>query len=245
MEQNVLFEEKVYLQPRDLNKIGPKSIDDTLLDHLKINLEGRCSQHGFVKSNSLTILSRSMGQLEHGRFTGNIVFHIQAQGKVYNPSNGTRITGKIVKRNNMGLYVMYENAIRILVPRDLHLGNEEFEELGVDDEIEIEIRKSRFQPHDEFILSVGVFIQRVAVAGNQEMPGSVIPKIPGSPEVELNTIKEETNIESGEESGEEEESQEEEAEDKNINLLGALGASEQSDEESDVEVEDGESDDEE
>jgi hypothetical protein len=64
-----------------------------------------------------------MGRLEHGRYTGNIVFHVQLQGKVYNPVNGTRITGKIDKKNKMGLYIIYNDAIRILIPRDLHIGN--------------------------------------------------------------------------------------------------------------------------
>jgi DNA-directed RNA polymerase subunit E'/Rpb7 len=160
MEQSVIFEEKVYLSPKDLNDVAKDSIDGILLKHMRTKLENRCSQHGFVIPRSLTILSRSMGQLENGRFTGNVVFHVQAEGKVYNPANGTRITGTILKKNKMGLYVIYKDAIRILVPRDLHIGNEDFESLDINDTITIEIRKSRFQIRDTFILSVGVFIGR-------------------------------------------------------------------------------------
>ncbi len=160
MEQSVIFEEKVYLSPKDMNEVAKDSIDGILLKHMRTKLENRCSQHGFVIPRSLTILSRSMGQLENGRFTGNVVFHVQAEGKVYNPANGTRITGTILKKNKMGLYVIYKDAIRILVPRDLHIGNEEFDALDINDTITIEIRKSRFQIRDTFILSVGVFIGR-------------------------------------------------------------------------------------
>ena len=99
-----------------------------------------------------------MGQLEHGRYTGNIVFHVQIKASVYNPSNGTRITGTIEKKNKMGLYMVYDNAIRILVPRDLHLGNEGFDSLNSGDKISVEIRKSRFQIQDPFILSVAVLV---------------------------------------------------------------------------------------
>lgn len=164
MEQLVLFEEKVYITPKDMNRVVKEPLDDIIMKQLANNLENKCSQHGFVIPNSLQMLSRSMGQLENGRYTGNIVFNIQAQGKVYNPYNGTRITGTILKRNKMGLYVIYKDAIRILVPRDLHLGNMEFENLQVGDTIEIEIRKSRFQIHDKFILSIGVFIGSKGVA---------------------------------------------------------------------------------
>lgn len=160
MERNVIFEEKVYLSPKDMNRVSKESIDTILMKHLREKLENKCSQHGFVIPKSLSMLSRSMGLIENGRFTGSIVFHIQAQGRVYNPVNGTRITGTILKRNKMGLYVIYRDAIRILVPRDSHLGNQEFEELQVGDTIEIEIRKSRFQIQDPFIISVGVLVGR-------------------------------------------------------------------------------------
>lgn len=163
MEQIALFEEKIYLTPKDMNTIGSQTIDAVLLDHLKEKLENKCSRHGFVIQNSLEVLSRSMGQIENGKFTGNIIFHIQAQGRVYNPANGTRIVGRILKKNKMGIYMIYKNAIRILIPRDLHIGNEEFEKLQPQDTIEVELRKSRFQINDKYILSVGVFVGRFGV----------------------------------------------------------------------------------
>jgi DNA-directed RNA polymerase subunit E'/Rpb7 len=105
-----------------------------------------------------------MGILENGRYTGSIIFYVQAQGRVYNPANGTMITGKVLKKNNMGLYVIYRDAIRILVPRDLHMGNEDYESLEVGDTINVEIRKSRFQIYDPFILSVANYKNRETAA---------------------------------------------------------------------------------
>jgi DNA-directed RNA polymerase subunit E'/Rpb7 len=167
MEQVALFEEKVYLTPKALRLVAKTSIDSILLEQLRSKLENKCSQHGFVIPNSLELLSRSMGQLENGRFTGNIVFHVQAKGRVYNPANGTQIVGTILKQNKMGLYIIYDDAIRILVPRDLHLGNEDYDSLRVGDSIRVELRKSRFQIQDKFILSVGVFVER---ADADELP---------------------------------------------------------------------------
>lgn len=164
MEQSVLFEQKVALTPKDMNRMGKESVDSLLLAQLRQTLEGKCSQHGFVIPMSLEILSRSMGQLEHGRYTGNVVFHVQLQGKVYNPANGTQVSGVIEKKNKMGLYIIYNDAVRILVPRDLHIGNENFEALQPGEKINIEIRKSRFQIQDSFILSIGVLAEGVATA---------------------------------------------------------------------------------
>ncbi len=157
MEQLALFEEKVALTPKDMNKVSTEDINGILLEHLKKDIEGKCSSHGYVIPNSLELLSRSVGHLDNGRYTGNIIFHVQAQGKVYNPSNGIEIVSEIKKKNKMGLYLIYEDAIRILVPRDLHLGNDEFEALEVGETIRVELRKSRFQIRDNYILSVGVY----------------------------------------------------------------------------------------
>ena len=53
----------------------------------------------------------------------------------------------------------YKNAIRVIVPRDLHIGNELFENVTIGDIIRVEIKKSRFQINDESILSVGIFLE--------------------------------------------------------------------------------------
>jgi len=175
MEQTVLFEEKLYLSPKDMNHISKSNpIDKILLNHLRTKLEGRCSKHGFVIPNSLEILSRSMGTIENGTYTGNIIVHVQTQGRVYNPVNGTRLVGTIDKHNKMGLYIIYKNSIRILIPRDLHIGNEEFDKLVKGDTVEIEVRKSRFQIHDPFILSVGVYIGRASSSEEIAAPTTTV-----------------------------------------------------------------------
>ncbi len=168
MEQTVVFDEKIYLTPADMNQVGTKTVDAILLTHLQTKLENQCSQHGFVLPNSLSILSRSYGYLENGRFTGNVIYHVQAQGRVLNPACGTHVIGTILKKNKMGCYVIYEDAIRILIPRDMHLGDDSFESLEPGDMIEIDIRKSRFQIHDKFILSVGKFVKRADGTEQQE-----------------------------------------------------------------------------
>jgi DNA-directed RNA polymerase subunit E'/Rpb7 len=173
MEQVVIFEEKVYITPKSMNLVAKEGLDSILLKQLRKKLENKCSQHGFVIPNSLEILSRSMGLIESGHYTGNIVFHVQSQGRVFNPVNGTRIVGTILKKNKMGLYIIYKDAVRVLIPRDRHLHEqdimEEFESLEIGDSIEVEIRKSRFQIHDTFILSVGAYLRK-AEEPDTELP---------------------------------------------------------------------------
>lgn len=159
MEHSVIFEELVSLNPNDFSK-NIESINSLLIEKLKQKLENKCSKHGFVLSNSLKILSRSMGKASVGRFTGDYAFYVQIQGNVLNPPDGVVLEGEVVSKNKMGVYLNYKNAIRVIIPRDLHIGNDEFDSIAVGEKVKVEIKKSRFQVNDDSILSVGIFINK-------------------------------------------------------------------------------------
>ena len=162
MEHQAVFEERVPITPKELNRLSDDTAETILLEKLRTKLENRCSKHGFVIPGSLEIISRSMGLVEVGRFTGDIVYQVQAQGKVLNPSDGLLLTCEVLKKNKMGIYVEYKDAIRVLLPRDLHIGNTEFDALVIGDNIEVEIKKSRFQVNDPFILCVGIYKAKIS-----------------------------------------------------------------------------------
>lgn len=157
MEQIAVFQEKVSIAPIDLRG-DITSFEDILLDKLKKQLEGKCSKHGYVIPGSLQLLSRSMGFAEKGRGTADFLYYLKAQGKVYNPPDGLVVEGQIMLKNKMGCYVILDNAIRVMVPRDLHIGNEEFDELDVGNRIRIEIKRSQFRANASHILSIGQYL---------------------------------------------------------------------------------------
>lgn len=157
METVALFEEKIPITPRDLSR-GSVNIESLLTEKLSLKLENRCSLHGFVLPGTIKLLSRSLGYVEKGRFTGDIVFHIQAEGNVIYPPDGTILQGEVLRKNKMGMFINYKDAIRIILPRDLHIGSEEFDTLQVGELVKVEIKKSRFQVNDEYILSVGLYL---------------------------------------------------------------------------------------
>jgi len=67
----------------------------------------------------------------------------------------------VIRKNKMGLYVDYKKALKIQVPRDLHLGNEDFDNVEPGDTVEVELKKSLFQVNDPFILVNGIFLKKV------------------------------------------------------------------------------------
>ena len=117
--------------------------------------------HGFVLPGTLKMISRSMGYFEPARFTGDAIYYVKAEGRVLYPADGVRVIGEVIRKNKMGLYVIHRDAIRVQVARDLHIGNEEFEDVQIGDSVEIELKKSKFQVNDPFILASGVFIRKL------------------------------------------------------------------------------------
>uniref|UniRef100_A0A6C0AMK0 S1 motif domain-containing protein n=1 Tax=viral metagenome TaxID=1070528 RepID=A0A6C0AMK0_9ZZZZ len=203
METEAFFQEKVYLTPKDLRN-DIESVDDILLEKLKERLEQRCSPNGYVLPGSLEILTRSTGMVDSGRFSGDWAFLVKAKGRVLHPPEGTMVEVEVLKSNKMGIYAVYENAIRLMVPRDLHLGDEEFDSLKVGDRINVEIQKSRFQLRDPFIVSVGIF--RGAGSKTQVKPLAQ-PQAQPQPQT-LAPVNEEGTEEGTEEGAEEEEEEE-------------------------------------
>lgn len=160
MESTAFFEKKLSLTPTDLNELKKTPVEEILLRKAKEAMENKCSEHGFVLPGSLKVLSRSMGYFEAARFTGDTVYYVKAEGKVVYPADGARVVGEVIRKNKMGIIVDYNKAIRIQVPRDLHLGSEEFEAIEIGDVIEVEIKCSTFAINDPYILSTGVFVEK-------------------------------------------------------------------------------------
>lgn len=216
MESIALFEEKVAIQPSDLSGRDIKgkavsediNIEALLIEKLAARLQGKCSLHGYVVPGSLNYVSRSMGYIENGRFTGDIVYHVQAEAKVLYPPDGTVLQARVEKMNQMGMFVVYEvkdeknpesdafPAIKVILPRDLHTGDDpladEFNSVEPGDYVELEIKKSRFQVNDEFILCVGDFRRVLTKARPGLEEGEVAEAAEGTQVVEaINNAPEE------------------------------------------------------
>jgi DNA-directed RNA polymerase subunit E'/Rpb7 len=177
MESEAVFEQRIVLTPKELNSTEKTSINSLILSKLRDMIENKCSKHGFVLPGTLEILSRSLGRVENGRFTGSFIYQVQARGKVLVPVDGAIIRGTILKKNKMGIYVYYKNAFRVMVPRDFHLGDQRYESLKIGDEIEVELKKSRFQINDNYIISVGILRpEEVAAAPAKEETSEALPE---------------------------------------------------------------------
>jgi len=160
MESTAFFEKKISLTPSDFNEVKSTPIEEILLRKACESVENKCSEQGFVLPGSLQLLSRSMGYFESARFTGDAIYYVKLEGKVIYPVEGVQVLGRVIRKNKMGLYINYNDAIRIQVPRDLHLNEPEFEEVQIGDNVYVELKRSKFAIHDTYILASGLFLRK-------------------------------------------------------------------------------------
>lgn len=237
MESVAFFEKKLNLTPQEFNEIKTKSIDDILLKKAKDTMENKCSENGFVVPGSITLHSRSMGYFEAARFTGDAIYYVKLEGKVIYPVDGVRVNGEVIRKNKMGLYVNYQNAIRIQVPRDLHLGNETFDNVQVGEYVQVEIKRSKFAVNDQYILSSGIFIDVV----DQNALATAITEA----EEEKLVLEEDESEEESEEEEDEEEPVEQAIEEAASEAAAVKGGADDDDEDEDEEEDDDEDEEEE
>ena len=210
MESIAFFEKKINLIPGEFNQVKHESIDSLLEKKAKQLIENKCSEQGFVIPGTIKLISRSMGYFEAARFTGDANYYLKLEGKVVYPADGIRVVCEVIRKNKMGLYT---NAIRIQVPRDLHVGSEEYEEVEIGDTIEVELKRSKFQINDPYILASAIFIAKKSgdkapiLEDNKE---EVTGKKEGEEREEAEEAEEGEEAEGDE--AEEEEAEEEEAE---------------------------------
>ena len=204
MESIAIFEKKISLTPSDFNKIKNTSIDDILLGKATELMENKCSENGFVLPGFLKLLSRSMGHFEDGTKTGNAVYYVKLEGQIIYPADGVKVVGEVIRKNKMGLYVEYKKAIRVQVPRDFHIGSEEYDSVEVGDVVEVELKRSKFQINDPYILASGIFIHKGL--------GTIEPMVEEAEAEEEEEAEAEEAEEEKEEAEEEEEKEEAEEE---------------------------------
>ena len=154
------IDERVSVTPIELNDItSPEEIRHLLEQKIREKYEGRCHASGYVQPGSVALLTKSMGIFEHGRFTANILYDCRASCKIYVPVAKSIIRVKITMINKMGAYALLategeEQAMRIQIPRDLHLGDVIFDALAIGSVVPVELLRSRFQTNDPFIQAI-------------------------------------------------------------------------------------------
>ena len=152
------------------SKYVRRAIQTSLLSQLKLSAEGRCGSEGYIAKDSLTLLKYSLGRVT--TLDEGVEYKVTFQADVCLPHPGQKFKAPVAFRSKIGLHCELD-PMKILLPRDLHLGNTDFEQTAEKDEIEIEIIGSQFQQDDKYIYVLGKFLRRIPGVTMEAAPTTV------------------------------------------------------------------------
>ena len=158
------FNDKVKLTPKMINN----NILSNILKVLKIKNEGKCSKHGYIKSNSIEIVSKSFGKIEMQSLHGYVIYDVQFKACVCNPVIGNHIECVVKKINNFGILCTSQinengsmvDVLDIIIPKHSYRikSNVDFNDINVDINVIIEIVGKKYQLNKKTISVVGKII---------------------------------------------------------------------------------------
>ena len=144
------------VEPKDLHS----NLDKKIIKKIKLDVEGKCIKNGYVRKNSVKLLKRSLGQSLTSHFNGNVIFHVEYLVDLCNPLEGATIECSVVNSNKMGVLAeilgVDDSPLNILLAKQHHIDNPEFEDLKERDIIKIRVLGKRYEFGDSQITIIGL-----------------------------------------------------------------------------------------
>jgi len=124
----------------------------------KLN-EGKCIKEGYVKNNSVKLLTYSSGEL----FDNKILFECVFECLITNPVESTLIycITKSITKVGVRAELIVDDEISpyiIFIARDHHYNNESFSQIKENDIIQVRILGQRYELNDKFISIIAELI---------------------------------------------------------------------------------------
>lgn len=171
------------------SKYLQKNVRGSLLGQLSAHVEGKCGIEGFIQHKSSVILEHSLGKID--MLHSGIQYRVRFHADVCFPHKGQIFKAPVLFKSKIGIHAEIP-PMRILLSRDLHIGNAEFDALQEKDEVFIEVQGTEFKQNDDTIFVLGRFLQKDGVAAPEvpvEAPAEEIPPlVPIAPEGDVKTV---------------------------------------------------------
>lgn len=182
-----------------------RNIQSSILTYIKSHVEGRCGTEGYVQPKTAVIIDYSLGRLNSMKM--GVSYRVRFQADICFPHKGQILKAPVTLRSKIGVHAEI-SPLRVLLPRDLHIGNTEFEQIVEKDEVEFEVLGAEFKQNDEQMFVLAKLIKRIPAAAptSNEVPIPEVveterptSKAPGSEDVMQVIIRPAAEAESGKE----------------------------------------------
>tara|TARA_B110000305_G_C19391904_1_gene615348 strand:- start:1021 stop:1617 length:597 start_codon:yes stop_codon:yes gene_type:complete len=149
----VMLSEKLHIRFKDINS----SVYTNLENLIKNKVEGICIDEGFVKPNSVKLISYSSGEL----FANNVAFDIVYECLVANTVESMTFDCIVKSITKVGIRAEINESVSpfvVFIARDHHFDNELFSKINENDIINIRVLGQRYELNNKFISVIAELI---------------------------------------------------------------------------------------
>ena len=143
----------------DMSEIG-KNIKENLEKKIRAETEGKCIAEGFIKPNSISVISYSSGSVNLDR----VDFHATFECMVCYPVEGMDVEClcKTVTKAGIHAQVIDDEGnmpMTVFIARDHHIMDHRFNGIKENAKITAKIIGIRFELHDPYICTIGKYVE--------------------------------------------------------------------------------------
>ena len=151
-----IINEKISLKFSDVNS----NLENIITEKVKTKIEGKCINHGYVKTNSIKLLTYSCGEL----FSDSIIFDLVIECLISCPFESMILECKVVSTTKVGIKCNINddsdsNPYLIFVARDHNYNNAKFSNINIEDIIYVRVIGHRFELNDTFISVIAELVE--------------------------------------------------------------------------------------
>ena len=162
------------------NVLG-SNIKENIQLSLVRRLEGYCIQEGYIKPNSIRIISYSAGT-----FTGaDVIFEVMFECLVCRPVEGMRFRAVVKNITKAGVRAETStepSPVVVFIARDHHYKSKDFSLLKEGDDINVRVIGIRYELNDRYISIIGEHVPTRVARG-----GTAARRVPRKPRISISS----------------------------------------------------------
>jgi DNA-directed RNA polymerase subunit E'/Rpb7 len=171
-----LFERRTLVRNVHIDaKFLQRNIQSSLVAQLRMKYEGVCVAEGYIQRRSITVIEHSLGRTN--LIKGGLDYTVKFQADVCMPHPKQVFRMPVTLKSKIGIHAEL-TPIKALLPRDLHIGLDDFDGLSEGQEIEFEVEGARFQQGDETIVVLGKLRSIIKTQGSETQTTEVGDGLP-------------------------------------------------------------------
>jgi len=131
-------------------KKAAKNIENLLKRQIQREIEGKCIKCGYIKRDSISIISYSSGLITNENLQYEVVFECL----VCRPVEGMVVSCKVQNITKAGIRAALDDAespLVIFIARDHHYNNKSFSKIKEGDKITVYVIGQRYELNDTYI----------------------------------------------------------------------------------------------